>query len=96
MIVQDCDVCGKEIRVDNADDLYYNYEMGYGPCCDACAFFVRHIEALRDRVTDLESRVKDEQAYSIRNDSRVHRIIAEEYGVARSTISAIKRGETWK
>ena len=31
----------------------------------------------------------------IRNDHRFHRLIAADYGVARSTIQAVKSGHTW-
>lgn len=37
----------------------------------------------------------EEQVIAIRNDTRTHKQIAEEYGLARSTISTIKRKETW-
>jgi hypothetical protein len=37
-----------------------------------------------------------EQVIAIRNDSRLQRIIAEEYGVRQSLISRIKNGVRWQ
>lgn len=37
-------------------------------------------------------RLSDEQALSIRADSRIHRIIAEEYGLTRHEVRGIKTG----
>lgn len=35
------------------------------------------------------------QVLAIRDDDRTHRQIADEYGVSRSTVSMIKRRESW-
>ncbi len=42
------------------------------------------------------AKLTDEQVASIRSDSRICRVIAAEYGVTESTVSAIKRRELWK
>lgn len=40
-------------------------------------------------------KLTEAQVIAIRDDTRTHKQIAEEYGVARTTISAIKRRESW-
>jgi hypothetical protein len=42
------------------------------------------------------SKMTARDVLSIRNDSRLHRIIASDYGVTRSTISKIKTRERWR
>ncbi len=44
----------------------------------------------------VHSKLTEEQVKVILRDKRVHREIAEDYPVARETISAIKRGKAWK
>lgn len=41
-------------------------------------------------------RLTPEQVLKIREDSRIQRVIADEYGVARSLIGAIKNREIWQ
>jgi hypothetical protein len=48
-----CNVCNMRILIERDSEFNYTSD-GDGPFCDNCWFFVEHIEALRDRVTDLE------------------------------------------
>lgn len=41
------------------------------------------------------SKLTEEQVLDIIKDSRIHRLIAEEYGVSRRTIGKIKTGDAW-
>lgn len=41
-----------------------------------------------------QAKLKNSQVLAIRNDGRIHRLIAKDYGVARSTITRIKLGKT--
>jgi hypothetical protein len=41
------------------------------------------------------AKLTPEQVSKIREDNRIHRIIAEDYGVSRSQISKIKKGVAW-
>lgn len=43
-----------------------------------------------------KAKLTKEDITKIREDSRLHRIIAEDYGMARTTITAIKNNRTWK
>ena len=43
-----------------------------------------------------KSKLTIEQIMDILNDNRLHRIIAKDYRVNRSTITAIKARKTWK
>ena len=49
--------------------------------------------SLRERAS---TKLTGKQVIAIRGDTRSHRIIAFEYGVATSTISAIKTNRNWK
>jgi hypothetical protein len=42
------------------------------------------------------SKLSDADIRAIKNDNRVQRIIAEQYGVDQSTISDIKAGQSWR
>jgi predicted DNA-binding protein YlxM (UPF0122 family) len=54
-------------------------------------------KARRRRGEDVPiSKLTEDQVLEILKDERSHRVIAEEYGVSRSNISAIKSGERWK
>lgn len=50
----------------------------------------------RKRVQDGYTQFKPEDIIAIRADNRRHKLIAKDYGCGRSTISTIKRNETWK
>lgn len=63
-----------------------------------------HIDNCNDKLIDgtyqfgetaTSVKLTEAQVIAIRDDDRLHRIIAEEYGVARTTISALKRRDTW-
>ncbi len=55
MKVQNCDVCDSKIR--RGGNAGFNYNKSYaGPYCDHCWHFVKCIEKLKDRVTDLEEK----------------------------------------
>lgn len=41
------------------------------------------------------ARLTEAQVADVRRDQRLHRVIAQEYGVTRSQISKIKRGDRW-
>ena len=41
------------------------------------------------------AKLTKEQVIAIRNDDRLQRVIAEEYGVRQNTISRIKNGTRW-
>jgi hypothetical protein len=42
-----------------------------------------------------QSKLTEKQVLAIRHDLRPHKVIANEHGVARTTITKIKLGETW-
>jgi len=52
-----CAACDKRIEIGPGEEFNYTADAD-GPFCDRCWFFVLHIEALRDRVTDLEKEVR--------------------------------------
>ncbi len=56
MIVESCEACTKQVAVHHYEEFNITV-MGDGPFCDGCWFFMRHIETLRDRITDLEESV---------------------------------------
>ena len=58
MIADPCEACERMIHVLNQREFHYT-EQGDGPFCDPCWFFMRHIEALLDRVTDLEAKLRE-------------------------------------
>lgn len=41
------------------------------------------------------AKLTKEQALAIRNDTRIHRLIADEYGISVSNVSSIKHGKSW-
>jgi hypothetical protein len=55
--VLDCEACNRKVSIHLGEEFDYTKE-GAGPYCYVCWFFMRHIEALRDRVTDLEQQTK--------------------------------------
>lgn len=64
-----------------------------------------NIENCNDKILDgtyqigeaaANCKLTEEQVIAIRNDARIQRIIAEEYGVSKSTIAMIKRRESWR
>ena len=63
MIVEYCEACETKVSPTwdhkQKADVFNSTENGDGPFCDTCWFFMRHIEALLDRVTYLEDRVLD-------------------------------------
>lgn len=42
------------------------------------------------------AKLTPEQVQAIRDDPRYQTVIAQEYGISQSTVSEIKRGETWR
>lgn len=69
-----CDVCNTKITIGEGEQFDYTKD-GEGPFCGTCWFFVLHIEALRDRVTDIEAKaLKDrgeqQRQENIRNANR--------------------------
>jgi hypothetical protein len=42
------------------------------------------------------SNLTDDDIRAIRADTRLHRIIADDYGIARSGVTQIKNGAHWK
>jgi len=42
------------------------------------------------------AKLTTEQVVAIRADGRVHSVIAGDYGVSRSNVSLIKRGQAWR
>jgi hypothetical protein len=42
------------------------------------------------------SKLTDEQVLAIRGDTRIHRVIAEEYGISRSLVGLIHNRKAWK
>ena len=42
------------------------------------------------------SKLTEQKVKDIRKDTRLHRVIAKEYGVVRRTISEIKQNKTWR
>jgi hypothetical protein len=52
-----CSVCNTKVEVEVEEAFNYTAD-GDGPFCYTCWFFVQHIEALRDRVTDLEKKAE--------------------------------------
>ena len=59
MTVDYCNACDRSITHDFDGDFNYTDE-GIGPYCETCWFFIRHIEALRDRVTDIEKKLRED------------------------------------
>lgn len=53
MIVKLCKVCDRNICVNCLDDLNHTDDGG-GPFCPQCWFFVKQIQALEERINDLE------------------------------------------
>ena len=58
MTVEFCFACDRRFTFTEVNKPNYTNE-GAGPFCDACWFFVGHIEELRDRVTDLEKKLRE-------------------------------------
>ncbi len=52
-----CEACDGKTGKSGKDSQYT--EVGDGPFCDTCWFFMLHIEALRDRVTDIEKKLRE-------------------------------------
>ena len=42
------------------------------------------------------AKLSESQVLAIREDARVHRLIAQEYGVSQSVVSNIKTGKLWR
>ena len=64
MIVEYCEVCEIKVKAEwcykQEDDVFNLTATGDGPYCNRCFYFIRHIEALRDRVTDIEKKLREE------------------------------------
>lgn len=41
------------------------------------------------------AKLTEDQARAIRNDARLHKVIAAEYGIDRTNVGHIKRGKSW-
>ena len=79
-------------------------EMCHGPGCSKACYNPEHLRPDTRSANQLEkhrdgtfvsAKLTAEQVRAIRADMRLQREIAEEYGVARQTISHIKTGRWW-
>lgn len=74
-----------------------------GACCNPEHLYAGdHAQNMKDRsargrtfLGRKHSKLTDDQALSIKSDPRLHREIAEEFGVSPTTVSFIKRGKRW-
>ena len=79
-------------------------DMCHGPGCSKACFNPEHLRPdtgsanMLDKHRDgtfTQAKLTQEQVRAIRADTRTHREIADEYGVARATIARIKTGKQW-
>jgi hypothetical protein len=63
-----CSNCGCKVSVAEEEAFDYTAD-GDGPFCKQCWFFVQHIEALRDRVTDLEGNAQADRGERQRQEN---------------------------
>jgi DNA invertase Pin-like site-specific DNA recombinase len=79
-------------------------DMCHGPGCSKACFNPEHLRpdtksanngADKYRDGTANNKLTEEQVRAIREDTRLQREIADEYGVTRATISYIQRGESW-
>ena len=78
-------------------------EMCHGPGCSKACFNPEHLRPDTGSANSLDrhrdgtanNKLTEGQVRAIRADTRLQREIAEEYGVARATISLIKNGRLW-
>ena len=57
-----CEACETRVEPEwdhkEKADIFLTTDTGEGPYCSKCFYFIRHIEALRDRVTDIERKLR--------------------------------------
>ena len=53
------------------------------------------IGVTRKGVDNANAKLSEEEVIEIYLDPRIHRIVAEDYGVSRDTVGKIKKGHTW-
>ncbi len=63
-----CIACTVGVEADQDEEFNYT-PTGEGPFCGACWFFVLHVEALRDRVTDLENQAQADRGERQRQEN---------------------------
>lgn len=89
------------------DGLHVLHSCDNPPCFDLNHLFLgTNEDNVRDRVEkgrsagapgerNSHAKLTAEQVAAIREDARFQYVVAAEYGVSQSTISAIQRGQTW-